>query len=299
MNDLIPYVAFAVLAVAAWTAGLMLLDVFTPEDVRAWKRMSALRGYVAPRSAIERFADRAPMVQRLQSELDLQRLLALTGRRDTPFSFLSRSTALALAVFAAVLTADAAGRAASGDWPLSPWLAVLAGSAVLPIRLISLRQNAERARARAEQALGDMLMMAAVMTDARGFQLNDAIRILSRCAVGTELQALVDRGGWRRLVHENVRSTVELYQLIGTNYRIPMFMQLADAATTTNIGFPEREAYARLAISFYRDRLADARVRAARAKVLVTLPVAGMLIPLLLLIGAPTFQAVTQGLQGG
>jgi hypothetical protein len=299
VNDLIPFVTLAVLAVAAWTAGLMLLDVFTPEDVRAWKRMSALRGYVSPRSAIERFAGRTRLVQRLQSELELQRLLALSERRDTPFSFLTRSLALALGVFAAVLTLDAAGRAASGDWPLSPWVALLAGSAVLPFRLISLRQHADRRRTRAEQALGDMLMMAAVMTDARGFQLNDAVRILSRCTVGTELQTLIDRGGWRRLVHENARSTVELYQLIGSKYRIPMFTRLADAAATANVGFPERDAYARLAISFYRDNLADARVRAARAKVLVTLPVAGMLIPLLLLIGAPTFQAVTQGLQGG
>jgi hypothetical protein len=144
-----------------------------------------------------------------------------------------------------------------------------------------------------------MLMMTAVMTDARGLQLSDAVRILSRCAVSHELQTLVDREGWRRLIHEDVRSTIELYHLIGSQYQIPMFVQLADAAATTNVGFPEREAYTRLAVSFYRDKLGDARLRAARAKILVTLPVAGMLIPLLLLIGAPTFQAVTQGLQGG
>ena len=96
MNDLIPYVTLAVVTVVAWTAGLTLLDVFTPEDVRAWKRLSALRGYAARRSAVERLAYRTPVVQRLQSGLDLQRLLALTGRRDTPLSFLSRSAALAL-----------------------------------------------------------------------------------------------------------------------------------------------------------------------------------------------------------
>ena len=74
------------------------------------------------------------------------------------------------------------------------------------------------------------------------------------------------------------------------------FADVAEAAATTNVGVPNRVAYTRLALTVYQERLADARVRAARARILITLPIAGMLIPLLLLIGAPTFQAISSGL---
>ena len=67
---------------------------------------------------------------------------------------------------------------------------------------------------------------------------------------------------------------------------------------TTNVGVPDRVAYTRLALTVYQERLADARVRAARARILITLPIAGMLVPLLLLIGAPTFHAISAGLGG-
>jgi hypothetical protein len=282
MLEALPYVVAAIAAMAAWVSGLALLDVLTSSDVRAWRRISALRGYATPRPKLAR-----------------ARLLALADRTETPLAFLARALGLALLVFAAVLTADSLGRAALGDWPLSPWVGLLLGALVVPVSVIELRQNVRRTQTLASQALGDMMVLVAVMTDSRGLQLGDAVRILSRCARDDALCNLVDRGGWKRLVHEPFRSTGELYRLIGRHYDLPLFVQLADAAVTTNVGFPERDAYTRVATSFYQQRLADARMRAARTKVLVTLPVAAMLIPLLLLIGAPTFHIITRGLAGG
>ena len=54
--------------------------------------------------------------------------------------------------------------------------------------------------------------------------------------------------------------------------------------------------YTGAAVAMYQERLATARASAARARVVVTLPVAGMLLPLLLLIGAPTLSAISSGL---
>jgi hypothetical protein len=51
-----------------------------------------------------------------------------------------------------------------------------------------------------------------------------------------------------------------------------------------------------VARAVYQNRLAEARFRAARAKTLVTIPVAMMLIPLLILIGAPVFATISGGL---
>lgn len=141
-------------------------------------------------------------------------------------------------------------------------------------------------------------MAVAVMTDSRGLQLDDAVRVMSRCARDAALQNLLDRGGYKRLAGSSYRSTAEKYRLIGDAYQIREFTELADAAATTNVGVPDRVAYTRLALTVYQERLADARVHAARARILITLPIAGMLIPLLLLIGAPTFNAISSGLGG-
>jgi hypothetical protein len=143
-----------------------------------------------------------------------------------------------------------------------------------------------------------MLMTVAVMTDSRGLQLDDAVRVMSRCARDDALQKLLDRGGFKRLARTPYRSTAEKYRLIGDTYSIREFAEVADAASTTNVGVPDRVAYTRLALTVYQERLADARVRAARARILITLPIAGMLVPLLLLIGAPTFHAISAGLGG-
>jgi hypothetical protein len=51
-----------------------------------------------------------------------------------------------------------------------------------------------------------------------------------------------------------------------------------------------------VARAVYQQRLAESRFHAARAKTLVTIPVAMMLIPLLLLIGAPIFATISGGL---
>ena len=142
-------------------------------------------------------------------------------------------------------------------------------------------------------------MQVAVITDTRGLQLNDAVRLLSRCARDASLARLVDEEGYRRLARERYPSTVAMYKAIAEAYGLPLFTQLADTAETTNVGVPEREAFTRLALAVYEQRLTDARIRASRAKTLVTLPIAAMLIPLVLLIAAPTFEAISGGLGGG
>ncbi len=298
MAEAIPYAVAALLAIAAWMGGVALLDVFTATDVRAWRRMTQLRGYETRASAFERAARRAPWVKRLHAELDLERLLGQANSNDTPAAFLARTGAISLMTFALLIAATAGGRALEGGWPAPPWAAIVIAGAVLPLSLVDLRRRADAARTASARTLGDMLMAVAVMTDSRGLQLDDAVRVMSRCARDAALQTLLDRGGFKRLAGSSYRSTAEKYRLIGAAYRIREFAEIADAAATTNVGVADRVAYTRLALTVYQERLADARVRAARARILITLPIAGMLIPLLLLIGAPTFNAISSGLGG-
>ena len=298
MLEALPYVAASVIALTAWWIGISRLGVFMPAEVRAWRRLAAIRGYPLAETRLARTVRHSRWLQRVQQELDLERLLARACRDDTPLAFVGKASALALFVFAVCLVVDAGFRAASGSWPAPPWLALAFGVAVLPVSLFELRTAATRAGAAAEQSLGDMLMQLAVITDTRGLQVHDAVRMLARCARDQSLARLLDQDAYLRLAPGPFRSTVEMYRAIAAVYQIELLAQLADAIASTNVGVPEREAFTRLALSVYAGRLSVSRMRASRAKVLVTLPVAAMLVPLLLLVAAPTFQAITSGLGG-
>jgi hypothetical protein len=292
--DALPYMVAASLVIGVWIAGLAMLDAFSSDDVRAWRRLAGLRGYMTLRSRLARAADRSRPLRRLQLELDLERLLATAQRSMTPLGFLAQSCGITLAAFSVLMLADTVGFTASGVWPLAPWVTAALAAALLPLSLLELRQAARTSRERAGVTVMDVSMMLAVLTDARGFQLADSLRLLCRCC-NPALGALLD-GGYRRLVSGPAQSTIELYRRISDAYGIPELRSLADAAAASYAGMPEREVYTRLALALYQDRLAGARVRTARARVLVTLPVAAMLVPLLLLIGAPTLSAISGGL---
>lgn len=299
MPESLPYIAAALGALTVWWLTIVRLGIFLPTDVRAWHRLAALRGHALPESRMERTVKQARWLRRAQQELDLERLLARACRTDSGLAFVGKSAALALLVFALVLLFDAALRALQGTWPAPPWVALALGLAVLPISMIELRASARRSCESVTATLGDMLMQVAVITDTRGLQLHDAVRMLARCARDPSLARLIDDESYQRLAPGPYRTTVEQYRAIAAAYRIDLLAQLADAAVSTNVGVPEREAFTHLALSVYANRLADSRTRSARAKVLVTLPVAAMLIPLLILIAVPTFQAISGGVGGG
>ncbi|MGH7722838.1 MAG: hypothetical protein ACRENL_08425 [Candidatus Dormibacteria bacterium] len=297
-SDLWPYALAAVVLVGVWAIGIARLGLLTGADVRAWRRLAALRGYSRAPTRLERAAGRSPLLRRLRDELDLRRLLAVADRPETDTAFLARTVLLALVTLAGALVVDTTARLGSGDYLVPPWLAALLAAGVVLLRFAALRAAARRRRDNADRALGDMMMLVAIMTDGRGLQVEDAVRILSRCARTSDLRSLVE-GGWRRLITAPPRSTADLYGSIGVEFRMAQFSMVADALVTTNVGVAERDTYTQVAKAVYQQRLTEARMRAARARILVTLPVAGMLIPLLLLLGAPTFQSITTGLGGG
>jgi len=292
----LPFAFIALATVGVWALGLLRLDVFTPDDVRAWRRLAALRGYATPAGRLERAVARVPFLRRLQDELDLNRQLAIAGWSESPQGYLLRVFFLALLAAALFLGLLAVGLVENGAWPLPPGMVLLVAAAAFALQISWLRSSARTRQEQSDQSLGDMMMLVAIMTDGRGLQLEDAVRILSRCVDHQSLQSIVDGRGWLRLVHQPHSTTIELYRLISAEYGIPLFAVVADAAANANVGMSERETYTRVARAVYQNRLADARFRAARAKTLVTIPVAMMLIPLLILIGAPVFATISGGL---
>jgi hypothetical protein len=257
-----------------------------------------MRGYPVARSRFEKAIREASFVKRLQDELDLNRILAVAGIEETSYAYLGRIAAISFAIAGIMLIGEVTYHTWQGDWVLGigPWICFFVGLATFVASIYRLRARATKRRTQADRALGDSLMLVGIMTDGRGLQLEDAIRILSRCVDNDSLERIVDHQGWKRLVKKPYSNTIEMYRLIASEYGVPMFGQVADAAANTNVGMPEREMFTRLAKAVYGHRLSDAREKSSRSKILVTLPVAGMLFPLLLLIGAPALTSITQGL---
>jgi hypothetical protein len=296
--SLIPSGAAVGVVVVLWALGLGWLGVLTPADLRAWRRLAELRGYAAPRTRLERAASRISAVHQVQEELDLERMLACAQRPENPAGFVAHSVVIAFLAMVVTLVAVIVLRLDGSGVDLPPVLVVLVPGVAVLARFAALRSAARHTRETAGRTLGDMMMLVAVLTDGRGLQLQDAVRILARCAESSELSVLIE-GGWNRLSGEGRLSTVERYRAVADRYDIPEFATVADALQTTHVGIAERDTYIRVAQSVYAARLAEARQRAARVRILVTLPVAGMLIPLLLLLGAPAFAAISTGLGGG
>jgi hypothetical protein len=297
----LPYMGALILVSGAALALVSAFDLLADDSTKAWRRLAEMRGYARPRSKLEKIATRVTFLRRIQEAFDLTRLLAIAGRDETALGYLGKAAAVGFGGAVAALFLDGMYYYAQGSWfmglaPLIP--VVLAWFLGTFLYIQQLKDTCNKRRSRAGQSLGDMLMLVAIMTDGRGLQLEDAVRILSRCVETPDLEAIVDKRGWQRVIHEPYHNTIELYRLIGEAYQVPQFLQLADAAANTNAGFGERDTYTRLAKVVYQSRLSEAKQKAARAKILVTLPVAGMLLPLLLLLGAPVFVSITQGLAG-
>jgi hypothetical protein len=296
-TTLLLYAGAALAMVGVWVGGLVYLDIFTPDDVKSWRRLAALRGYATPRSRAEKLASQAPILQRIQQGLDLTTLLAIADRTETPMAFMAKGAGLGLGVAALLALAQIVYALANHEVLIGLWLPFVIGASAMTAYFSQLRSQVRKRQENCNQALGDMLMMVAIMTDSRGLQLEDAVRILARCTTTASLDGLVNNRGYARLVKTPHRSTIELYRMIAETYGIPMFAQVADSAANTNVGFGERDTYTRLAKVVYQGRLAEAKMRAARAKILVTIPVAGMLLPLLFLLGLPTMASLGDALK--
>ncbi|MGC8461475.1 MAG: hypothetical protein ACP5OR_06505 [Candidatus Dormibacteria bacterium] len=296
--SIVPYIVIAAVIVFAWWIAILQLDVFTPPDIRAWRSLSGMRGYAGPVGTLERLATRSALLGRIQKGLDLARLLPIANYNVTPLGFISQTAVVGLIACAVYMALEMLGYFTGGGWYFPPAYVILVFIFVYVFAILRLQRTARSRQETANKTISDMLMMVAIMTDGRGLQVEDAVKILSRCTEDGTLQTIVDDRGWTKLIKTPHKSTAELYRMIGDAYEIPMFTMLSDALLNTNVGLAERNTFTNLARISYERRLTEAKMNAARAKILVTIPVAGMLLPLLVLIGFPAFQSIAAGIGG-
>jgi hypothetical protein len=289
----------AALAGAIWIAALWYLGLYTHPAVLTWQRLARLRGLADQRPLGERLGERLPLLRRAQEETDVGRLLAIAGRSDSASGWILRAAFQAGLVLATVLLLDELAVLGGQAPALPPWLGLAAAACTTLWASLRLRRRAHERQRALGRALADSLPHLAVMTYHHRVPASEALLIFARCQRDTVLRELLVGDSWRRLVERDsaaahleqpdiARSTALIYERIGHAYGVPMFTALGSAVRrVTERGLASQDVYTGLARTTYAERLAEARVAAAQAKTLIVIPMGLMIIPVLVLIGAP------------
>jgi hypothetical protein len=291
----LPDLTFPILAAgigALWVAALWYLGAYTPPAVHAWNRLSRLRGLSVGQNWSERLGSRLPLLRRLQAETDISTMLFIAGRQETPTAWFLRTSFIAGIAFVALLLLDEVGQLTQGSLSYPPVVALLFGVLWAVLQYVRLRSQAQRRQRVLNRAISDSLVHLAAMTFHQRLPASEAILIFSRCQSDGELQRVLSRSEARFTPQVPslipAEGTAAIYSRLGNIYQVPMFHSLAAAMRrVTERGLSSRDVFTQLAKTTYNDVLAEARVQSAQAKTLIVVPMGLMIIPLLVLIGAP------------
>ncbi len=288
----------AAVAGVAWVGALWYLGLYTHPAVLTWRRLAHLRGLADERPLGERLGERLPLVRRAQAETDVGRLLAVAGRSEGALGWLLRTCFQAGVALAGVLLLDELALLTGQQPALPPWVGLAAATCTALLAYLRLRRHAADRQRALGQAIADSLPHLAVMTYHHRIPASEALLIFARCQRDQTLRELLAGEAWRPLVERDVaaqpadqeagRSTAMLYERIGQAYGVPMFSALGSAVRrVSERGLASQDVYTGLARATYAARLAEARVAAAQAKTLIVVPMGLMIVPVLVLIGAP------------
>jgi hypothetical protein len=282
----------AVAVGGAWVVVLWYLGLYTHPAVLSWQRLARLRGLADRRPLGDRLGDRLPLLRRAQEETDVGRLLAIAARGESPTGWLLRTASYAGLALAAVLAVDELAVLTGQRPALPPAAGLVAAGCVALLAYARLRGQASERQRALGRAVADSLSHLAVMTFHHRVPVSEALLIFARCQRDPTLHELLSGDAWRPLVERqpssSPRSTALEYERIGQAYGVPMFVALGSAVRrVTERGLAGQDVYTGLARTSYGERLAAARVAAAQAKTLIVIPMGLMIVPVLVLIGAP------------
>src|SRR5215469_8058684 len=285
-------VVAASLCGAVWMLGLWYLGFYSHPAVRSWQRLSRLRGMADARPWGERIGQRLPLIRRAQLETDIGRLLDVAGRDESAAAWLLRVAFQSGLALAAVLVLDELALLEGRTAALPPAAGVLAAACLGALAYLRLRRQATDRQRALSNAVSDSLPHLAVMTFHHRVPVSEALLIFARCQRDPTLYELLSGEAWRPLVERSSnsgpQSTALEYERIGQAYGVPMFVALGAAVRrVTERGLASQDVYTGLATASYGERLAAARVAAAQAKTLIVIPMGLMIVPVLVLIGAP------------
>lgn len=297
MASLIFFPLLIVVAAMGLVIFLIVSDAFTSPEILRFNSVMSMYGYATHTSQIERATQRFPILQRVYNNTNVARLLAVAGRPDDVRSFVAKALGYSLGWFGVAIVVDGLGFTLIGGWFFTPLLCFAVAGILFFLRISRVNTDAKKIRKDADNALGDILPMLAILTHRKGLSAEVAIPQLASCMRADGLERVLDRRNYIRLIPAPPQFDADLYRELGKEYDIPMFGEVGDAVRRIRLnGSPDLETFIDLAKMTYDTRLSESRAYMGRAKILITLPVAGMLIPLMLMIGAPTVSQIGSSL---
>ncbi|MFN2464571.1 MAG: hypothetical protein ABR573_11810, partial [Candidatus Dormibacteria bacterium] len=173
-----------------------------------------------------------------------------------------------------------------GWLPLPLWVALAVLPLIATLRYVRLRGRARRRQTKVADQLADSLLGLAILVP--GMPPEDALGLLARCQRESALAQVLEEGSLARLLGEGatLRSTRERYSLVGKALRIPLFQELAQVMRgIESEGLSPGEEYPALSRISAQSRVAQNRLRVARAKTGAAAAIALLLVPLLIMVG--------------
>lgn len=288
----------AALVGGAWVLALWYLGLYTHPAVRSWQRLARLRGLADRRPWGDRLGERLPLLRRAQEETDIGRLLTIAGRGESATAWLLRISFQAGLALSAVLLMDELAILSGRSPALPPAVGLLAAACLALLAYIRLRRQASDRQQALSSAVADTLPNLSVMTFHHRVPAAEALLIFARCQRDQVLHDLLASEAGRHDERTTnlpgvgqpapARSTALMYEQLGLDYGVPMFTALGSAVRrVTERGLTSQDVYTGLARTTYAERLAEAKVAAAQTKTLIVIPMGLMIVPVLVLIGAP------------
>lgn len=289
--------------------GLRLMGAFDHPIARLYRVNLARGGYIDSRGLVERLGDRFALLNRLNHDvLDIERSLGLAGIQVSPNAWIL--TTLAYAVAPVVVFTFIGFVAASRGVTVPVGLSLLASIFVVVMRFMDIRSRARKRIKAVNRAVEDMLMRMAIVMSSAQFSIEVTTGVLADCLLDPSLRDLLREvyTDLERPINErrsllgkhllnmlnrgqrlpNTSATGELYRLIGEIYQVPALVQLGETEIKVrNLGYRATEALSSIAELTLDERLSAQRMLESRSKILIALPMATMVLPLLALILGP------------
>jgi Flp pilus assembly protein TadB len=292
-----------VLILAAGGMGLLVLwraGAWAPLSVQRFRRLARRNGIVLQGPVSERLVARAPLLKNLQGATDIQSLLGIAGRRETPTAWALGVLGIALVATVALLVLDLVSWAINGRLSFPPAVCFLFGLLWLALGYIRLRNAALRRQQALGTALDHSFTELAMLTYTRQIPIEAALEdVIAPSQLAGHLRGLFADESWRRLVRfesvglpeferQLLASHTAIYEGIASSFGVPAFHVLATNMRRVNDkGQTPSEVLTNLAALVAENELGDMMVRSEQARARQALPVGLLVIPLLVLIGFP------------
>lgn len=281
---------------AAYFLALWRLGMLTSPALRATRQFARDREIGDFRPIADKLAERSSLLRRFYNSINIRVLLSVAGLKHDPAAWTFRTIAIGIGVSVFFFLID--GLALATNSPTFPWVeCFIPGLAAGAIFYVRLRNKALRRRELIQTGLGDSFVVLAVLSYHQRMVITELLPMLARCQKDQMLWSLLKDESWRpmtdeyrtkmRLPEGNVGFAVQ-YELIGAAYEIPAFETLGRVLRRIlERGQSPTEVLTQEASRQSDELIAAAKINIQKSKTNIFIPIALMLVPLFLMIGAP------------